>query len=51
MHTSQELWNGYHTAVQNGEMEKAKEILQQILKFKSSPAPRGGCAKCRKRFY
>jgi hypothetical protein len=52
MNSSLELWQNYHQAVQRGEMENAKKILQKIMSYKGNPPPpRGGCAKCRKRLY
>ena len=48
---SHSLWNSYHAAVNANNMELAKRILHSIQNYKGNPPPpKGGCAKCRKRF-
>ena len=50
--TPQQLWAQYHAAVQAGKTEVAKQLLRQLGNFKATPPPRkGGCAKCKSRFY
>ena len=52
MNSAQELWQRYHAAVQQGDMQTAKSVLQKIMTYKGNPPPPpGGCAKCRKRLF
>jgi hypothetical protein len=49
---SANLWNSYHAAVNANNMELAKRILRNIQQYKGNPPPpKGGCVKCRQRFY
>jgi hypothetical protein len=48
----QQLWQQYHAATQAGKTELAQQLLRQLSKFKATPPPKkGGCAKCKSRFY
>jgi len=52
MSTPQQLWQQYHAAVQAGKTDLAQKLLKQLSRFKATPPPRkGGCAKCKSRFY
>ena len=50
--TPQQLWQQYHAAVRSGKTQLAQQLLQQINRYKGLPPPRkGGCSKCKSRFY
>jgi hypothetical protein len=52
MSTPQQLWAQYHAAVQAGRADLAQQLLRQLSKFKATPPPKkGGCSKCKSRFY
>jgi len=52
MPTPQQLWQQYHAAAQAGKTELAQQLMKQLSNFKATPPPKkGGCAKCKSRFY
>ena len=52
MSTPQQLWAQYHAAAQAGKIDLAQQLLKQLSRFKATPPPKkGGCAKCKSKFY